>query len=181
MTNPDRRHRLKVNSRANGIGSTLFLADGEVMATLSEARKLDHVQHLFTRSGLRCTSQRRALYQALSANPGHPTADQLFYEVSGRIRGMSLATVYNTLEAFCRAGLAQRLPGMGGSVRYEAMMHNHLHTRCEKSGAIHDVPDEWGQKVLESVPQSLIHRIEQELGFRVQQVKIELVGEYTGQ
>jgi len=138
----------------------------------------DHIQELFAGHDLRCTAQRRALYRSLSASTDHPTADQLFYEVSGHIPGMSLATVYNTLEAFCRAGLAQKLLGKGGSVRYEAQVHNHLHTRCEKSGAVHDVPDQLGQKVISSIPRSLLRQIEEQMGFKIDRVQVELIGEH---
>lgn len=140
----------------------------------------DHFQALFARHELRCTTQRRALYKALAASTCHPTADQLFYEVSGNIPGMSLATVYNTLEAFCQAGLAQKLPGVGGSIRYDAMVHNHLHTRCQKSGAVHDVPDALGKKVLRSIQRIILNQIESEMGFKIDHIKIELVGEHTG-
>ena len=138
----------------------------------------DRIQEMFATQGLRCTAQRRALYKSLSASTSHPTADQLYYEVSGNIAGLSLATVYNTLEAFCQAGLCQKLPGKGGSVRYDAMVHNHLHTRCEKSGAVHDVPDTLGQKILDSLPPNVLRAIERQLGFKINRVSIELVGEH---
>ena len=140
----------------------------------------DRIQEMFASEGLRCTAQRRALYKVLAASTCHPTAEQLYYEVSGSITGLSLATVYNTLEAFCQAGLCQKLPGKGGSVRYDAMVHNHLHTRCEKSGAVYDVPDVLGQKLLDSVPSNILRTIEQQLGFKINRVNIELVGEHTG-
>jgi len=145
-----------------------------------KAKDYDRIQEMFASQDLRCTAQRRALYKVLAASTSHPTADQLYYEVSGNIAGLSLATVYNTLEAFCQAGLCQKLPGKGGSVRYDAMVHNHLHTRCDKSGAVHDVPDALGQKLLDSVPTNILRTIEQQLGFKVSRVNIELVGEHTG-
>ena len=140
----------------------------------------DHIQRLFAKQGLRCTSQRRAIYKSLSASTAHPTADQLFYEVSGLVSGMSLATVYNTLEALCQVGLAQKLYGKGGSVRYDAAVHNHIHTRCEKSGAVHDLPEELNLKLHSAIPRSLLRQIGVQMGFRVDQVKMELIGEYTG-
>ena len=139
----------------------------------------DHIQDLFAQRRLRCTSQRRSLYKALASSTSHPTAEQLYYEVSGTVSGMSLATVYNTLEAFCQAGMAQKLPGRGGSVRYDAMVHNHLHTRCENSGAVHDVPDELGQRLLDVLPAGVLRQIERQLGFKIDHVEIELVGKYA--
>ena len=46
---------------------------------------------------------------------------------------LSLATIYNTLEAFCQAGLAQRLPTPNGCCRYDATLENHLHVRYRES------------------------------------------------
>lgn len=142
----------------------------------------DPIETLFARSGLRCTTQRRAIYETLSASTTHPTADQIFYVVGGRVKGMSLATVYNTLEAFCRAKLAKKVLTEGGSVRYDAVMHNHLHTICQKTGAFHDVPEELGQQLLDQLPREVLARIETALGFKIQSVQVQLVGEYiTGE
>ena len=145
------------------------------------------VQDLFLRHGLRCTKQRMALFEALSQSKTHPTADQLFREVCDTIDGLSLATVYNTLDAFCSAGLARRIPGMSGgsgadatngSTRYDASVHNHLHLRCSKTGALHDVPEDLGEQLLGGISENLLHKIESELGFRIDKVQIELQGEY---
>ncbi len=54
-----------------------------------------------------------------------------------------------------------------------------LHTRCEKSGNVGDVPDQLGQQVLNGIPQPVLDQIESNLGFRIRQVQVELVGEYT--
>ena len=139
----------------------------------------DPLQKLFSRHGLRCTTQRRALYECLAASCCHPTADQLFYEVGGKVKGMSLATVYNTLDAFCRAGLARKLPGKGASMRYDASVNNHVHTRCQKTGAIHDVPEDLGRKLLTRLPKDTINDLSRDLGFDIQRVQIELIGQWS--
>ncbi len=142
----------------------------------------DDLQALFTRHGLRCTRQRRALYEALAATDRHPTVDQLFRQVSDSFPGISLATVYNTLEALCGAGLAQKLPGHNNSngaaapARYDAVVHNHLHARDRRSGTVRDVPDDLGRKILDRMPDNVLKQIESELGFKIEHVQIELVG-----
>ncbi len=133
----------------------------------------------FALRGLRCTRQRRAIYDALCATTAHPTADQLYCGVRKQMPGISLATVYNTLEVFCRAGMAVRLAGDGTSAHYDATVHNHLHTRCEKSGNVRDVPNQLGQQVLDGIPQPVLDQIESNLGFRIRQVQVELLGEYA--
>lgn len=142
---------------------------------------------LFAARGLRCTRQRRAIYDALAASREHPTADELFRMVCPRGNcsdsgdGLSLATVYNTLEAFCQAGLAHKLPGAGenGSARYDAVRGNHLHLRCQDSGALADVPDELSAKILDRLPADLLAELERHLGFKIDQVQVELVGKFV--
>lgn len=152
----------------------------------------DDMPQLFASCGLRCTRQRKAIYDALAASRQHPTADELFRLVTGDAdgqgsnadaAGVSLATVYNTLEAFCQAGLAHKLPGAGenGSSRYDAVRGNHLHMRCEKTGAVADVPDALGQRVLNHIPARILADLEAELGFKVNHVQIELVGRFDAE
>ena len=138
----------------------------------------DPIQQLFTKHRLRCTRQRRALYSTLAATTAHPSADELHQQVSHSDQTISLATVYNTLEAFCHVGLAQKLAGKGGLTRYDATVQNHLHLRDGKSGAVADVPADLSKQLLQNIPEQIIHEVEHQLGFKVSQVQIELVGEY---
>ncbi len=116
-------------------------------------------------------------------SPGHPTADQLYKDVSSRVSGLSLATVYNTLEAFCQAGLAQKLPGLtsagsgSASARYDATIDNHLHIRCTRTGEVIDVPGDLSSQLLESLPQTVIDELERRIGFKIDQVQIEFIGQ----
>ena len=139
------------------------------------------VQDLFATHVLRCTRQRKALYEALASTQAHPTADQLHRQVA-RVEGdISLATVYNTLEVFCQAGLAQKLVGEGGSARYDATVSNHLHLRDRCTGRVADVPPDLSRAVLERITAEIVAGLESQLGFKVQQVQIELVGRFEGE
>jgi Fe2+ or Zn2+ uptake regulation protein len=137
-------------------------------------------QDLFARHGLRCTRQRLAIYEHLLGDKTHPTADDLHRKVTRKLAGVSLATVYNTLEALCDAGLAQKLPaGENGSAHYDANVDGHLHTRCTRTGQVADVPDELSDAVISRIPPELLARIEAETGFDVRRIQIELIGEST--
>lgn len=132
---------------------------------------------LFARHGLRLTRQRSAVYGALSASTSHPTADDLYSQVSLAHQEISLATVYNTLEAFCRCGLAKKLPTEGSSSRYEVAMNNHLHLRDTRTGRVLDVPADLGEEVLQNLPRQAIRALQSRMRFKVKQIKIELIGE----
>lgn len=89
--------------------------------------------------GARPTPQRRAIFAALSSRLDHPTAETLHRAVRHRIPGLSLATVYTTLEILVGAGLAGRLVGPDGVARYDARTDGHDHRRCLVCGRIDDI------------------------------------------
>ena len=93
-------------------------------------------RNLFTQHSLRCTTQRVALFDTLCACKSHPTAEELFSMVKPKMESLSLATVYNTLDALCEVGLAQKLPTPNGTSRYDADMSEHLHVRIKDTGDI---------------------------------------------
>ncbi len=130
---------------------------------------------VFSRHNLRCTCQRLALYEALAEEKSHPTAEELFRRVKPRTERLSLATVYNTLEALCKAGLARKLPTSNGICRYEAGTGKHVHVCFLEDDEIQDVPKELGDNLIEHLPRSVIAEIEQALGIRVDGVRIQLM------
>ena len=89
--------------------------------------------------GARPTLQRRAIFAALSSRLDHPTAEILHRAVRPRLPGLSLATVYTTLEILVGAGLAGRLAGPDGVARYDARTDGHDHRRCLACGRIDDI------------------------------------------
>ncbi|MEE8459867.1 MAG: transcriptional repressor, partial [Phycisphaerales bacterium] len=71
-------------------------------------------RQLLAGHGIRCTPQRRALYEALRGTKSHPTAEELYRIVKPATERLSRATVYNTLEMLCEVGLARKLPSSRG-------------------------------------------------------------------
>lgn len=131
---------------------------------------------LFTRSSLRCTTQRVALFDTLRECQSHPTAEELFCMVKPGMESLSLATVYNTLEALCEAGLAQKLPTPNGTCRYDANTSEHLHVRIKDTGEIRDVPEELGCRLMEQLSKTVLNEIEREMDITIDGVSIQLIG-----
>lgn len=130
---------------------------------------------VFHRHGLRCTKQRTVIYDALAATKLHPTADELHAMVRGRVPGLSLATVYNTLDAFAECGLIRRLPShrASGACRYDADASNHVHA-ATPDGRVLDVPHDLSNRLMAGVPAALIAELEARLGVRVVAVNLEV-------
>lgn len=121
-----------------------------------------------------------ALFEALCACKSHPTAEELFGMVKPGMASLSLATVYNTLDALCEAGLAKKLPTPRGTCRYDADMSEHLHIRFQDTGEIRDVPMDLSHKLLDRLPRSVLDEIEQALGVTIDGVNVQLIGRHNG-
>lgn len=122
------------------------------------------IRTLFVRHDLRCTRQRLDVYAALASTKSHPTAEELHRLVQGSSPGTSLATVYNTLDALCSAGLAQRMATAGPSgARYDADVSDHLHLVTD-SGEVVDVPHDLSREVMAALPADLLDRVSRRTG-----------------
>jgi Fe2+ or Zn2+ uptake regulation protein len=96
----------------------------------------------FSRAGLKLTPQRIAIVRLFACDDSHPTAQDLFERLGPTFPSMSFATVYNTLDALARAGLAGvvRLPGKrGDAARFDPNTGPHHHAVCDHCGAVVDI------------------------------------------
>ena len=132
---------------------------------------------LFREHGLRCTRQRQQIYAARAATKSHPTADELHAAVRDAEGGLSLATVYNTLEAFTERGLCRRLPAANGSgpCRFDADLGRHAHIVLD-DGRVLDLPGDLYQQIASEIPQTVLDEIERRLGVRVDGASLQLSG-----
>jgi len=91
-------------------------------------------------SGLRVTSQRLVLHRVLAELDRHVTAEEVASAASERLPGLSLPTVYATLELLEGLGLVRRVSTPGGPVLYDPRTEPHEHFRCTTCGRVIDVP-----------------------------------------
>ena len=122
------------------------------------------------RRGRRLTPQRRAIWEALLAEPhGHLSAEDVVERVRERSPNVNTSTVYRTLEIFVHDGLLLRTDLGGDRAYYElAGEHRHHHVICERCGTVTHVHDE--------TLGDLRARIEQDTGYRVGEREISFFG-----
>ncbi|QQL46407.1 transcriptional repressor [Sulfuriroseicoccus oceanibius] len=70
----------------------------------------------------------------------HPTANELFIKAQEHIPGISLATVYNSLEAMTQSGLVKQVNIDRSPSRYCPNLRPHAHLLREDTGEVIDVP-----------------------------------------
>ncbi len=102
-----------------------------------------NVPELIRASGLRPTRQRLLLAELLfGRGHRHATAEMLHVEVVAAGERVSLATVYNTLHQFKRAGLLRELAIDGSKAYFDTNTSNHNHFFYEREGRLVDIPED---------------------------------------
>ena len=102
--------------------------------------------------GLRPTRQRLALARLLVGDGmnRHVTAEGLYAAAAQAGEKVSLATVYNTLRAFCEAGLLNEIVVDGSRGYFDTRLDDHPHFYWEDSHALTDAPA--GDLVIAALP-----------------------------
>jgi Fur family iron response transcriptional regulator len=102
---------------------------------------LKHAHETVARAGLRPTRQRIELASVLFAKGcRHLTAEGLHAEAARAGVRVSLATVYNTLNAFTGAGLVRQVAVDGARVYFDTNVDAHHHFFDEDTGRLEDIP-----------------------------------------
>ena len=86
----------------------------------------------------RMTKQRRVMLEELRKSTSHPTADELYRVLRGRLPKISLGTVYRNLDVMSRTGLIQKLETGGDQLRFDGNAAAHYHIRCVACGRVDD-------------------------------------------
>jgi Fur family peroxide stress response transcriptional regulator len=93
----------------------------------------------YREAGLKVTPQRLAILQYLEGNKTHPSAEGIYKAVSKKFPTMSLATVYNTLEALRKKGKVAELAVDPYKKRFDPDTRPHHHLICIRCKKIIDV------------------------------------------
>lgn len=119
-------------------------------------------------SGLRNTPQREVVYSVLVGKRDHPTADEVFARVKTEMPTISLATVYNCLEALVQCNLVRQVNFERGPTRYCPNLHPHAHFHDEATGSTYDI----------DLPPGLLEQLRAQLpsGYRASDVEITFRG-----
>src|SRR3954463_670705 len=90
-------------------------------------------------AGHRVTSQRLVLYRVLRELGRHAHAEEIARVSSERLPGLSLPTVYATLELFEGLGLVRRVDAGGPAALFDPRTDPHAHFACRRCGAVSDL------------------------------------------
>jgi len=105
-----------------------------------EHKKLDeHLSKQLSTSGFRFTPQREHVYGVLMEQRDHPTAEEVFIRAKRRMPEISMATVYNCLDALVQSGCARQVTVDRGATRFCPNMREHCHFYCDTCEKVFDI------------------------------------------
>jgi Fur family peroxide stress response transcriptional regulator len=92
-----------------------------------------------TTRGFRFTPQREQVYAVLLQKRDHPTAEEVFIRAKRQMPDISMATVYNCLDALVKCGLARQVTLERGAARFCPNMQEHCHFYCDQCESVFDI------------------------------------------
>jgi len=105
-------------------------------------RRMDDLLRRCREAGMNVTPQRMAVYRALLESEDHPSPELLYKRVRPKMPSLSLATIYKSLDALSKLGLAHRVSVAGDRKRYDANVDRHHHLVCTRCSKVVDHYDE---------------------------------------
>ena len=92
-----------------------------------------------TTGGFRFTPQREHVYGVLLQRRDHPTAEEVFIRAKREMPDISMATVYNCLDALVKSGVARQVTVERGASRFCPNMSEHCHFYCDSCQSVFDI------------------------------------------
>ena len=99
----------------------------------------DSLNKRLAEKGLRPTSQRQHVFEVLIGQRDHPSAEEVFMRAKQSKPEISMATVYNTLDALVKCGVVRQVNVDRGATLYCSNMNEHAHFCCDDCGKVFDV------------------------------------------
>jgi Fe2+ or Zn2+ uptake regulation protein len=100
----------------------------------------EHITYLLMEKEIKPSYQRIKVMETLNHRKDHPTVEQIYSALKPELPTLSKATVYNTLKLFEEKKLLKAITIEDNEVRYDAIILDHGHFKCEDCGAIYDFP-----------------------------------------
>jgi Fur family peroxide stress response transcriptional regulator len=105
-----------------------------------EATKFEaSVNQRLAKSGFRLTPQRQRVYEVLLQRRDHPTAEEVFLRAKQALPEISMATVYNCLDALVKCGVVRQVSLERGAARFCPNMTEHCHFYCATCDDVFDI------------------------------------------
>ena len=130
--------------------------------------RVDEILALLSARGMRRTSARKAILEALLGPHSHLTAEDIAAEVRRRFPSVDLSTVYRTLDTLEQLGIIDHTHLSHGPAIFHLAEDDHQHLVCEQCGRV--------LEVAAGTLEPFFAAVRAEFGFEVDRRHFALVG-----
>jgi Fur family transcriptional regulator, peroxide stress response regulator len=123
---------------------------------------------------LKVTPQRIAILEAIVKLNNHPTAENIIEYIRKNHPNISVATVYNVLDALVSSELIRKVKTEKDIMRYDAVLENHHHIYYSDSERIEDYYDNELNELLEKYFEK-----KKIPDFKIEDIKLQIIGKYV--
>lgn len=110
-----------------------------IMGPAQKTKLNERLNQQLADRGFRFTPQREHVYAVLLQKRDHPTAEEVFIRAKRELPEISMATVYNCLDALVRCGLVRQVALERGAARFCSNMREHCHFYCDACDNVFDI------------------------------------------
>jgi Fur family peroxide stress response transcriptional regulator len=103
----------------------------------------ERFRELAWKHGMAATHQRKVIFEAVVAAPGHYSPEEIYAVVKRRIPSVSLATIYNNLRLFVEKGLLREVTPHSSTLRVDGNLESHHHLVCMRCKTVQDIPSDF--------------------------------------
>ena len=132
--------------------------------------RVNEIIELFQSKGVKATPQRISVYEALLSLK-HPSAEAVLERVRSILPTVTVATVYNTLDCFAKAGVIERVLTVDNKMYFDTNLSRHYHLYSEET---HEIQDFYDNELSELIRTFIQNR--KIPGFELKDVKEQLIG-----
>jgi Fur family peroxide stress response transcriptional regulator len=101
-------------------------------------KPLQEIVNELKKRNIRPSYQRLKILEYLMKERYHPTAEGIYFDLHKKIPTLSKSTIYNTLNLFIEKKLLKEVSIENNETRYDIILTNHGHFKCDKCGEIID-------------------------------------------
>ena len=138
--------------------------------------RTEDIRNRLIEKGLKVTPQRIAILEAILELNNHPTADNIIDYIKKKHPNIAIATVYKVLDTLAQKNLIFKVKTDKDLLRFDGVMESHHHLYSSGSDRIEDYRNVELNLILEDY-----FRINKIPGFKIEDIKLQIIGKFTNE
>ena len=126
---------------------------------MNVAAEIEKLRDYCKERSIPLTQQRLEVYRELVWSKDHPSPEEIHRHLREKYPTISLATVYNNLEALSKMGFARKINPLSDHARYDGDTSSHNHFICTSCKRVCDIDSKAIKGAVIPIPDGFEHEI----------------------